>query len=110
MHRFATLVRRDAPYINMAFLNPILLFGMLGVAAPIIIHLLNRQQVERVWWAAMRFLQVSVEKNQRRLRIEDLLLLLVRCAVVLLLALALARPSFKSGAGLFGSGRVTAIL
>ena len=40
----------------MTFLHPIMLFGLLGVLAPIIIHLLNRRRARVVEWGAMRFL------------------------------------------------------
>jgi hypothetical protein len=86
----------------MSFLNPILLFGLAGVSVPIIIHLLNRRQIQRVPWAAMRFLQASVENNQRRLQIEDLILLLLRVLLIALIAIALARPALNAAAGLFG--------
>lgn len=86
----------------MSFLNPLLLFGLAGVSVPIIIHLLNRRQIQRVPWAAMRFLQVSVENNQRRLQLEDLILLLLRVLLIALIALALARPALNAAAGLFG--------
>ena len=95
----------------MAFLNPLLLFGALAIAAPIVIHLLARRQIRRVAWAAMRFLKVSVERNQKKMNLEDLILLILRCALLALLALALARPAFKRGgfAG-FGSSDVATIL
>ena len=83
----------------MSFLNPLLLAGVATVAIPIIIHLLNKRKVEHVVWAAMRFLRVSIEQNERRLRIEDLLLLILRCVMVALLALALARPAIRSAVG-----------
>lgn len=95
----------------MAFLNPILLFGTLAIAVPIIIHLLNKRKYEKVTWAAMRFLMTSIEQNQRRMRVEDLLLLLLRCALLVFIALALARPAFPgAGGGLFGRSGVTAVL
>ncbi len=95
----------------MAFLNPLLLFGALGVAAPIIIHLLARRQVKRVVWAAMRFLKVIVEKNQKRMTMEDILLLVLRCLVLVFLAVALARPSLKtSSAAGFGGSDEAAII
>jgi len=87
----------------MVFLNPLLLFGILGVASPIIIHLLAKKKVKHVVWAAMRFLKTVVAKHQRRLTLEDLVLLLLRCLLLVLLAVALARPSFKQG-GLPGFG------
>jgi hypothetical protein len=64
--------------------------------------LLNRRQIQRVPWAAMRFLQVSIENNQRRLQVEDLLLLLLRVLLIALIAFALARPALRAAGGLLG--------
>jgi hypothetical protein len=92
----------------MSFLNPIMLAGLVAVAVPIIIHLLNRRKFRKVVWAAMRFLQNAVEQNQRRLRIEDMILLALRCLLLALLALALARPAILSNASdMFGQSKVT---
>ena len=77
----------------MQFLNQILLAGLAAAAIPIIIHLLNRRRFKRVPWAAMRFVQVSLQRNQRRMQIEDLILLIIRCLLLALLAFALARPA-----------------
>jgi hypothetical protein len=77
----------------MSFLNSAMLFGMAALAIPIIVHLLNRRRFKKLPWAAMRFLQVSLERNQRRMKVEDWILLLLRLALVALLALALARPA-----------------
>ena len=89
----------------MFFLNPLLLLGVLAVASPIIIHLLARKQIRHVVWAAMRFLQASVARNQRKMDLEDIILLVLRCALLALLAVALARPSFRHGGfGSFQSG------
>ena len=70
-----------------------MLFGMAALAIPIIVHLLNRRRFKKLPWAAMRFLQISLERNQRRMKVEDWILLLLRLALVALLALALARPA-----------------
>ncbi len=95
----------------MGFLNPLLLFGLAAVSVPIIIHLLNRRKFQKVVWAAMRFIQTSVEKNQRRMRIEDMILLALRCLLLALLALALARPAFRnSGSNFLGQSKATAVL
>src|SRR3982751_4122922 len=89
-------------------LNPLLAWlGLGAVSVPIIIHLLNRRKFERVVWAAMRFVRLSVEKNQRRIKIEDMLLLILRC---LLLAIALARPVLQAAAGALGLTKVTAVI
>src|SRR5213080_1232160 len=95
----------------MSFLNPIMLFGLTAVAVPIIIHLLNRRKFQKVVWAAMRFLKVSVEQNQKRMRIEDLILLALRCLLLALLALALARPALMSNsASYLGQSKVTGVV
>jgi hypothetical protein len=95
----------------MSFLNPIMLAGLAAVSVPIIIHLLNRRKFQKVVWAAMRFLRISVEQNQRRMRIEDLILLALRCLLLALLALALARPAIRSNAtDVFGQSKVTGVI
>src|SRR5947207_13046465 len=95
----------------MNFLNPILLAGLAAVSVPIIIHLLNRRKFQKVVWAAMRFLKLSVEQNQRRMKIEDMILLALRCLLLVLLALALARPALLSNtADRFGQSKVTGII
>jgi hypothetical protein len=78
---------------------------------PIIIHLLNRRKFRKVTWAAMRFIQTSVERNQRRMRVEDMILLALRCLLLTLLALALARPALKKAGGDFlGQSKVTGVI
>ena len=84
----------------MNFLNPLMLAGLGAISVPVIIHMLNRHRVRRVTWAAMRFLHISVARNQRRLNIEDWLLLALRCLLLALLALALARPAFHGSAAI----------
>jgi hypothetical protein len=88
-----------------------MLFGIAAVSVPIIIHMLNKRKFQRVVWAAMKFLKVSIEQNQRRMRIEDLLLLLLRCLLLSLLALALARPALRTAnANLFGQAKVMSVI
>jgi hypothetical protein len=65
--------------------------GLGTVSVPVIIHLLNRRRFRIRQWAAMQFLLDSLRRNRRRLRIEELILLAVRCLVLFLLAMAIAR-------------------
>lgn len=78
------------------FLNPLLLLGLAGIALPVIAHLLSRRKFDVVEWGAMQFLDVS-RKTKRKLKLEELLLLLVRIGAVALIAFALARPWISSG-------------
>ena len=98
---------------TLTFLNSPLLWGLGLASIPILIHLLYRRQYRRVDWAPMRYLKLSIQRNRRRVRIEQLLLLLVRTCIVLLLFFVLARPMIHA-AGLsrwFGSsGRTNRIV
>jgi hypothetical protein len=88
----------------MSFLNPALVAGTLLFAVPLVIHLLNRQRHKKRPWAAMEFLLRAWQKQRNRLRNENLLLLLLRCLVPILLALAIARPVLQGAASLLGGG------
>ena len=95
----------------MSFLNPLMLIGISAIAVPIIIHFLNRRKFKTILWAAMKFVKLSVDQNQRRMRLEDLILLLIRCALLALLAFALARPALKSSStDVLGQAKVTGVL
>ncbi len=83
----------------MPFVNPPMVWFALGaMGVPVLIHLLNRRRYRRVDWAAMRFLEAAVSQRARRLRIEHLLLLLMRMGVVGLFGIAVARPFFPFSA------------
>ncbi|MCE9582128.1 MAG: BatA domain-containing protein [Planctomycetes bacterium] len=80
----------------MGFLHgPLLWLGVAG-SIPILIHLFNRQRYKRIQWAAMDWLLAALKRTRRRMQIENLILLLIRIAVLLLLATALARPFLQS--------------
>ena len=66
--------------------------GLVLASIPIIIHILNRRRYRTINWAAMEFLLRAMRKNRRRLKFEQWLLLATRCAVLVLVATALARP------------------
>ena len=76
----------------MSFLNAILLGGLAAAAIPLVIHLLNRRRFRVVRWGATAFLEDILRTNRRRLRLEEILLLLLRMAIPALLALGMARP------------------
>ncbi|HEY3320264.1 MAG TPA: BatA domain-containing protein [Planctomycetota bacterium] len=80
----------------MTFLQPILLWCAAGIGVPIVIHLLSRYRTPVMQWAAMELLRKAVTTRSRRVRLEDILLLVLRCLAILLLALAIARPVIPS--------------
>ena len=82
----------------MGFLSPLLLALGAAAAVPIILHLFQRHQGPRVVFPALRYLRRAERESARQIKLRQLLLMLLRVAAVLLLALAAARP-FARGAG-----------
>ena len=87
----------------MTFLNALLAFGATAFSVPLIIHLLNRSKYLTIDWGAMQFLDASVKVNSRRIQWKQLLLLLIRCLIPVLLALAMARPLIQTWKDTAGS-------
>src|SRR5262249_21748946 len=74
------------------FLNPwTMVAGAALVSAPIIIHLINRMRFRRIKWAAMEFLLKAQKRMRRKMIIEQLILLFLRCLMVFLIGLLFAR-------------------
>ena len=76
----------------MNFLNPLFLLGLLAVAIPVIIHLVNLRRPQKVAFSTLSFFNELRKSTIRRIRIKQYLLLALRTLAVLFLALALARP------------------
>lgn len=77
----------------MTFLHVAFLGGALAIAVPIVLHLIMRKQPKHLEFPALRFIKLREHANRRQLRLRHWLLLALRCGLILLLALALARPS-----------------
>ncbi|MBN38827.1 MAG: hypothetical protein CMI29_10235 [Opitutae bacterium] len=75
----------------MNFLNVSLALGAAAVLVPLIIHLFNRSRFKVVNWGAMHLLESVIRVNRKQVQLEQLILLLIRCAIPILLALCLAR-------------------
>lgn len=80
----------------MTFIWPTLFWiGLSAAAIPLAIHLLSRRRYRIIRWPSMTFLLRAHQRNRRRTRLEELLLLLLRCAAMALVGLLLARPFFE---------------
>lgn len=86
--------------------------GAAAILIPILIHLLNKRKFRIVEWAAMDFLLDADKKNRRRIRLENLILLLLRCLAVFLIGLLLARPFIPTNvtAGLLNASQFERIV
>ncbi len=81
----------------MAFLNPLFLFGLLATGIPLVIHLWNRRRVVTIDFSSLIFITAAHRENARRFQLRQLLILLLRMAIIALIALALARPFLTLG-------------
>ena len=81
-----------------------------AVAIPILIHLLLRPRARLVSIGTLRFLKLAVKETTRRRKVRRWLLLAMRMAAVLLLALLFARPYLSSSAGLGQDSEVVVLL
>ena len=86
----------------MNFLNIAMLGGLAAGTIPLIIHLFHKSRFKVVNWGAMHLLSAVLRTNQKRLKLEQWILLAIRSAIPLLLALMMARPMWQGAAGLLG--------
>lgn len=93
----------------MTFAVPLFLLGLAAGVIPVILHLINRQRAKDLPFSTLRFLKISAQKTRRRRRIHDLLLMILRVAVLLLIATGLARPTLTNLRSLLGGGALSAV-
>jgi len=79
----------------MSFLAPLYLAGLIAIAGPILFHIIRRTPKGQVPFSTLMFLESSPPRVTSRSRIEHWLLLLLRAAAVILLAMAFSRPFLR---------------
>lgn len=91
--------------MNLAFLVPLFLLGVVGVVVPIVVHLTRRQRRNVVHFPSLMFLEKIPYQEQRRRRIQHWFLLSLRALALALVVAAFARPFFDQSSGTaLGSG------
>jgi hypothetical protein len=93
--------------MSLTFLAPLFLLGLLAVAVPVIVHLVNRERRNAIAFPSLMFLRRVPFRSVRRQRIRNWALFLLRCLALILLAAAFARPFFnrdEQNAGASGAG------
>ena len=82
----------------MSLLYPLFLAGLAAVSLPIVLHMIRRHTSRRVMFSTLMFLRTTAPRLRNRRRLEHVPLLILRCLVVCLLALAFARPFVRRSA------------
>ncbi|HEY5749582.1 MAG TPA: BatA domain-containing protein [Chryseolinea sp.] len=80
----------------MMFAHPIWLWGLTGLLIPIGIHLLSRKEGKVVRMGSIRYLEDSTTKQFRSLRLNEVLLLVLRCLAIALLVFLLSGLQFNT--------------
>jgi hypothetical protein len=79
----------------MQFSNPILLWGLLGLSIPIGIHLLSRKEGKIIKIGSVRHLEDADTKQFKSIRLNEVLLLAIRCLLITVLVFALSGVHFS---------------
>lgn len=79
---------------GIAFLSPLFLLAAVAAAVPILLHLFHRKTEVVIDFPAVRLLTRAPVQQHRRRRLRELILLALRVAALVLLALSFARPYF----------------
>jgi hypothetical protein len=79
----------------MIFLNSIWLFALAALSIPVVLHLWNIKRGKTLKVGSISLITVSSQKKSRSLKLNDLLLLLLRCLLLGLVAFVLAMPFWQ---------------
>jgi len=82
----------------MAFLTPLFLLAGATIAIPIFVHLIQRERKRVIQFPSLMFVQRIPYQSVRRRRIRHWALLLMRCAAILMIVAAFARPFLRQEA------------
>jgi len=76
----------------MSFFNSAWLWAAGAIAIPIAIHLWNARKGKPMPWATIQFLQEKKNQTSRGLQLDQILLLVLRCLILIIIAFLLAEP------------------
>jgi hypothetical protein len=88
----------------MGFLAPWALAGLAAVTLPLWLHLLRKHKTTPLPFSSLMFFERRTQSSIKHRRLQYLLLLALRAAVLALLALAFARPFLESRSGVWAAG------
>lgn len=80
----------------MSFHQPAFLYGLVAIAIPILLHLLNLQRYRKQSFTNVAMLQMFEKTSRRKVQMKEWLVLLARCFFIVFLVLAFAQPYFRS--------------
>lgn len=94
----------------MTFLSIGFLLAGAAAVIPVLLHMIHRRALKELPFATLRFLKISEQKTRRKRRIQDLFLMLLRVAVLLLIAIGLANPVISNLSNLWGGAQASIVI
>lgn len=79
----------------MYFKHPFILFALIFLSIPIIVHLFKRQQFTKIQFTNVKFLKNITLKNRKSSQLKKILILISRLLIFLFLILAFSQPYFS---------------
>ncbi|OGS21400.1 MAG: hypothetical protein A2252_05460 [Elusimicrobia bacterium RIFOXYA2_FULL_39_19] len=78
--------------MNLSFINSAFLYLLPLTLLPVIIHLFFRKKTKYIYFSDLRFINLANKNVAPKKKIQQILLLIIRCLILLFLNLAFARP------------------
>ena len=94
----------------MGFLSPWFLLGLLGVGLPIWLHLLKQHKTIPLPFSSLMFFEKRTQSSVKHKRLKHLLLLALRLALLILLALLFAGPYIMQKPSSANSGKRNVVI
>ena len=79
----------------MILLSPTLLWFLPLIAIPIIIHILNRRNIQIVEFSSIAFLKKMKHESMKKLRLRQIILLIIRTLLLFFIVMMMIRPVTK---------------
>jgi hypothetical protein len=83
----------------IGFLHPWALLGLAAAGLPLLLHLLARREPPALEFPAVRYLMETARRHERRLKVQNYLLLVLRTLLVAALVLAASGPHLDTRLG-----------
>lgn len=94
----------------MTFLNPLVLFGLAAASIPVLLHLLNLRKLKIIEFSTLAFLKELQKTKIRKLKLKQILLLILRTLLIIFIVFAFARPTLQQSFGSFGAHAKTSVV
>jgi hypothetical protein len=82
---------------TMSFLHPYILWGLLAVSIPVIIHLFNFRKFRKVYFTNVRYLEELKQQTRKQSKLRHLLVMISRMLAIAALIFAFAQPFIPHG-------------